>query len=144
MASAHQIAGIGKRGWIVIQVLEEEPQEEGIVVDDTYTVIKSVVGEIHINLDEITRDNLIETWYSVAPGEDVIDGLSVGENDGLGCIKVRMLMSSHPNLADKSNSWLLDDYSIPLILETANRMNTRNAAHEGKCSAGLSSVGMFY
>ena len=31
MASAHQIAGIGKRGWIVIQVLEEEPQEEGIV-----------------------------------------------------------------------------------------------------------------
>ena len=82
MTSAHRVAGIGKRGWIVIQVLEEEPEEEGTVVDDNYTVIRGVVGEIQINLDEITRDNLIENWYSVGPGEDTIDGFCVGDQLG--------------------------------------------------------------
>ena len=118
MSSAHRIAGIGKRGWVIIQVLDED------VLDN------AVVGEIQINLDEVAADSITESWYAIAPPAEVVDGFCIGENDSLGCIKVRMLISSHPYLSDKSNSWLLDDYSIPLILETANGMKSTGNAEQ--------------
>ena len=113
ISPSHRVSGIGKRGWIVIQVLDED------LLDD------EVMGEIQINLDEIPQDELVDGWYAIAPPDqdEVVDGISAGEDDSLGCIKIRMLLSSEPTLADKSNSWLLQDFSLLQILQTANRMD---------------------
>lgn len=102
----HPVSGMGKRGWIVIGLNDAD------VLEDDH------IGEIQINLDEVPRDKLIECWYAVAPGH-VVDGICTDEDGSLGCIKVRMLLSSYPDLADASNSWLLNDYSIQNIFQTA-------------------------
>jgi Ca2+-binding EF-hand superfamily protein len=108
-SSPHKVAGIGKRGWLMIHALDED------ILDD------ELVGEIQINLDKIPQDELIEGWYAIAPGESAPhDEVCIGETGARGCIKIRMLLSSFPDLADKTNSWLLDDHSFLQIYKAAD------------------------
>lgn len=81
-----------------------------------------------MNLDEITQDELVDGWYSVAAGAHVHNGKCYDENDSLGCVKIRLLLSSQPNLADRSIAWLLKDYSLSRILTTTNMLKEKLSA----------------
>ncbi len=89
---------------------------------------RQVIGEIQINLDEVTQDELVDGWYSVAAGRHVHNDKSYDENDSLGCVKIRMLLSSQSNLADRSIAWLLKDYSLSRILSTTNMLKEKLSA----------------
>ena len=82
-----------------------------------------VMGEVQINLDEIPQDELIDRWYAVAFDEGDLS---------FGCIKIRLLLSSQPTLADKTNSWLLEDFQLLEILQTANDLVASKAAKNWK------------
>ena len=89
-----RIKSVGRRGWIVFQVFDEDSFED------------EVMGQVTINLDEVRQDMSIEGWYSTGP------------NDTDGLIKIRMLLCSVPeDLCDSKRAWLLDDFDIVRIYE---------------------------
>ena len=96
----------------MVQVLDRDKWED------------EVIGQITINLDEIGTDEEIGGWYAV----DSDDATT------LGVIQLRVLLSSHPNLSDDSKAWLLSDYDVLQITQTANALSIDCSDREMKRS----------
>ena len=91
------VPGIGGRGWLVVQLLDQDKWDD------------SVVGQITINLDSVANDEEVGGWYTVGADDDT----------ALGVIQIRLLLCSHPKLADSSKTFLLEDYDVLQITQTA-------------------------
>lgn len=99
----HTVAGMGRRGWVVVQVLDRDKFDD------------EVIGTITINLDEINQEQEIAGWYAVDEGStDAFDTPS-------GAVYIRILLS-RPQLYDISKSWLLSDFDVVLIERTAAQL----------------------
>ena len=98
------------RGWLIIEVIDEDKFED------------DMIGQIHINLDQVNQDTITEGWYYVSQNADPEEGF----------LNVRMLLSSFPDLADTSRAWLLSDFDVVQICQSAIACDENHSrGHEG-------------
>ena len=80
-----------------------------------------MIGQIQINLSEVQEDHHTDGWYAVAQTGDRSHGY----------LQVRMLLSSFPDLFDRSKSWLLADYDVVQISQMATKSKEEYDHAEG-------------
>jgi hypothetical protein len=96
------VPGISARGWLMIQLLDEDKWAD------------KVIGQITINLDKVPYDKEVGGWYTVG---------SQGPDDTtLGVVQIRLLLSSHPQLADQSKAYLLEDSDVLQITQAVDSL----------------------